>query len=177
MSDPLRRVRLHERGALSWDDALDEAVLLLRGAEGRIVTALSGSETVEQVWASSVFRRWLGVGGSSSRITRSTSRCALTAEPSTLKVSSDARPAAPAHDQQPPRPAPRPARPARRTRRGLGDKTTMPTTADGGAADSRPDPERLGERFEVDPEAATTANGVLVHTRLVKSNGEKVELD
>jgi len=34
-----------------------------------------------------------------------------------------------------------------------------------------------GERFEVDPEAATTANGVLVHTRLVKSNGEKVELD
>ena len=36
---------------LSWDDALDEAEQLLRGAEGRIVTALSGSETVEQAYA------------------------------------------------------------------------------------------------------------------------------
>ena len=32
---------------VTWDEALDEAERLLRGAEGRIVTALSGSETVE----------------------------------------------------------------------------------------------------------------------------------
>ena len=36
---------------ISWDDALDEAEKLLRGARGRIVTALSGSETVEQAYA------------------------------------------------------------------------------------------------------------------------------
>ena len=35
----------------TWDEALDEAEQLLRGAEGRIVTALSGSETVEQAYA------------------------------------------------------------------------------------------------------------------------------
>ena len=36
---------------VSWDDAIDEAERLLRGARGRIVTALSGSETVEQAYA------------------------------------------------------------------------------------------------------------------------------
>ncbi len=35
---------------LSWDDALDRAEGLLRGARGRIVTALSGSETLEQAY-------------------------------------------------------------------------------------------------------------------------------
>ncbi len=49
--DPLRRVRRRGLEELSWDDALDEAERLLREAQGRIVTALSGSETVEQAYA------------------------------------------------------------------------------------------------------------------------------
>jgi NADH-quinone oxidoreductase subunit G len=51
IADPLRRVRRRGLEELPWDDALDEAERLLRGAEGRIVTALSGSETVEQAYA------------------------------------------------------------------------------------------------------------------------------
>jgi NADH-quinone oxidoreductase subunit G len=51
ISDPLHRVRRRGFEELSWDDALDEAETLLRGANGRIVTALSGSETVEQAYA------------------------------------------------------------------------------------------------------------------------------
>jgi NADH-quinone oxidoreductase subunit G len=51
IADPLRRVRRRGFEELSWDDALDETERLLRGAEGRIVTALSGSETVEQAYA------------------------------------------------------------------------------------------------------------------------------
>jgi phospholipid transport system substrate-binding protein len=34
-----------------------------------------------------------------------------------------------------------------------------------------------GERFEVDPDPAANSNGVVVQTRLVKSNGEKVALN
>jgi phospholipid transport system substrate-binding protein len=34
-----------------------------------------------------------------------------------------------------------------------------------------------GERFEVDPDPAANSNGVVVQTRLVKSNGEKVTLN
>jgi len=51
IADPLRRVRLRGLEEISWDDALDEAERLLREAGGRIVTALSGSETVEQAYA------------------------------------------------------------------------------------------------------------------------------
>src|ERR1044072_320139 len=51
INDPLRRVRRRGFDVLSWDDALDEAERMLRGANGRIVTALSGSETVEQAYA------------------------------------------------------------------------------------------------------------------------------
>ena len=48
--EPLRRGR---RGLeeISWDEALDDAERLLRAAGPRIVTALSGSETVEQAYA------------------------------------------------------------------------------------------------------------------------------
>jgi NADH-quinone oxidoreductase subunit G len=49
--EPLRRVRRRGLEPATWDEALDEAEQLLRGAEGRIVTALSGSETVEQAYA------------------------------------------------------------------------------------------------------------------------------
>jgi len=51
IADPLRRIRRRGFEELSWDDALDAAEQLLRGAGGRIVTALSGSETVEQAYA------------------------------------------------------------------------------------------------------------------------------
>jgi NADH-quinone oxidoreductase subunit G len=49
--EPLRRIRRRGLEPSTWDEALDEAEQLLRGAEGRIVTALSGSETVEQAYA------------------------------------------------------------------------------------------------------------------------------
>jgi NADH-quinone oxidoreductase subunit G len=49
--DPLLRVRRRGFETASWERALDEAETLLRGAGGRIVTALSGSETVEQAYA------------------------------------------------------------------------------------------------------------------------------
>ena len=51
IADPLLRVRRRGFEELSWDDALEQAEKLLRAAEGRIVTALSGSETVEQAYA------------------------------------------------------------------------------------------------------------------------------
>jgi NADH-quinone oxidoreductase subunit G len=51
LRDPLLRVRRRGFEEVSWERALDEAETLLRGAEGRIVTALSGSETVEQTYA------------------------------------------------------------------------------------------------------------------------------
>ena len=51
IADPLRRVRQRGLEEVSWDDALDDAERLLRESEGRIVTALSGSETVEQAYA------------------------------------------------------------------------------------------------------------------------------
>ncbi|HSB39748.1 MAG TPA: 2Fe-2S iron-sulfur cluster-binding protein [Gaiellaceae bacterium] len=51
VADPLRRLRRRGLEELSWDDALDEAERLLGDARGRIVTALSGSETVEQAYA------------------------------------------------------------------------------------------------------------------------------
>src|SRR5688500_6537789 len=61
IADPLERVRRRGFDELSWDDALDRAEELLRGAGGRIVTALSGSETVEQAYAlGKLLRQGLG---------------------------------------------------------------------------------------------------------------------
>ena len=51
LADPLLRVRRRGLEEISWERALDEAERLLREASGRIVTALSGSETVEQAYA------------------------------------------------------------------------------------------------------------------------------
>ena len=51
ITDPLRRRRQSGLEEISWDDALDEAERLLRESGGRIVTVLSGSETVEQAYA------------------------------------------------------------------------------------------------------------------------------
>src|SRR5581483_989512 len=49
--DPIKRVRRRGFEPVSWDDALDEAERLLHAARGRVVVALSGSETVEQAYA------------------------------------------------------------------------------------------------------------------------------
>src|SRR4051812_5043086 len=59
--DPLRRVRRRGFETVSWDDALDEAEQMLRAAQGRVVTAFSGSETVEQAYALGKLLR-VGVG-------------------------------------------------------------------------------------------------------------------
>jgi NADH-quinone oxidoreductase subunit G len=64
LTDPLFRVRRRGLEEVSWDRALDEAERLLREAEGRIVTALSGSETVEHAYAlAKVLRRGLSSHG------------------------------------------------------------------------------------------------------------------
>jgi NADH-quinone oxidoreductase subunit G len=49
--DPGRRSGHRRYETLSWDDALDEAESMLRAAGSSIVTALSGSETVEEAYA------------------------------------------------------------------------------------------------------------------------------
>jgi NADH-quinone oxidoreductase subunit G len=51
LGEPLQRVRRHGLERVSWEQALDEAERLLRAARGRVVTVLSGSETVEQTYA------------------------------------------------------------------------------------------------------------------------------
>jgi len=64
LTDPLLRVRRRGFEEVSWDRALDEAERLLREAEGRIVTCLSGSETVEQAHAlAKLLRGGLGSHG------------------------------------------------------------------------------------------------------------------
>jgi NADH-quinone oxidoreductase subunit G len=61
LRDPILRVRRRGFEEVSWERALDEAERLLREANGRIVTALSGSETVEQAYAlGKLLRRGLG---------------------------------------------------------------------------------------------------------------------
>jgi NADH-quinone oxidoreductase subunit G len=72
IADPLRRVRRRGLEELSWDDALDEAERLLREAEGRIVTALSGSETVEQAYALGKLLR-VGLGAHTAVLPEETS--------------------------------------------------------------------------------------------------------
>ena len=47
LAEPLLRRHRIGLGQVSWEDALDAAEELLRNARGRVVTALSGSETVE----------------------------------------------------------------------------------------------------------------------------------
>jgi NADH-quinone oxidoreductase subunit G len=61
LHDPLLRVRRRGFEEISWERAIDEAERLLREADGRIVTALSGSETVEQAYAlAKLLRRGVG---------------------------------------------------------------------------------------------------------------------
>jgi NADH-quinone oxidoreductase subunit G len=51
LAQPLQRLRRHGLEEVSWEQAIDEAERLLRDARGRVVTVLSGSETVEQAYA------------------------------------------------------------------------------------------------------------------------------
>ena len=51
LGEPLQRIRVRGLEPVSWEQALDEAERLLRHARGRVVTVLSGSETVEQAYA------------------------------------------------------------------------------------------------------------------------------
>jgi NADH-quinone oxidoreductase subunit G len=51
LARPLQRVRRHGLEQVPWEQAIDEAERLLREARGRVVTVLSGSETVEQAFA------------------------------------------------------------------------------------------------------------------------------
>jgi NADH-quinone oxidoreductase subunit G len=61
LRDPLLRVRRRGFEEVSWERALDEAERLLRAAGDRVVTALSGSETVEHAYAlARLLRRGLG---------------------------------------------------------------------------------------------------------------------
>src|SRR5581483_7498770 len=59
--DPLRKVGLRRFEELAWDDALDEVERLARAARGRVLLALSGSETVEIASSlAALVRRGLG---------------------------------------------------------------------------------------------------------------------
>src|SRR5882757_4324494 len=49
--DPIHRVRRRGFEPVSWDAAIDVAEQLLKAAHGRVVVALSGSETVEEAYA------------------------------------------------------------------------------------------------------------------------------
>jgi len=51
LAEPLRRVRRSGLAPVSWEQAIDEAEQLLRAARGRVLTVLSGSETVEEAYA------------------------------------------------------------------------------------------------------------------------------
>ncbi len=69
--EPLSR-GAHGLELLSWDAALDEAERLLRAATGHVVTALSGTETIEQAYALGRLLRG-GLGAHSAVLPESTS--------------------------------------------------------------------------------------------------------
>ena len=71
ITEPLVRGQLGLE-PVSWDAALDQAERLLRGAGTRIVTALSGSETIEQAYALARLLRG-GLGAHAAVLPESTS--------------------------------------------------------------------------------------------------------
>jgi NADH-quinone oxidoreductase subunit G len=72
ITDPLVRVRRRGYEELSWDDALDRAAEMLRRADGKIVTALSGSETVELAYGLGKLMR-TGLGADTAMLPEETS--------------------------------------------------------------------------------------------------------
>jgi NADH-quinone oxidoreductase subunit G len=71
--DPMRRSGPRRLVPIGWEEALDDAEALLRGAESRIVTALSGSESVEIAFALGKLLR-VGLGADSAVLPEETSR-------------------------------------------------------------------------------------------------------
>jgi len=71
LSEPLARGD-QGFGPVSWDEALDRAETMLRDARGRIVTALSGSETTEQAYGLARLLR-VGLGSHAAVLPESTS--------------------------------------------------------------------------------------------------------
>ncbi len=64
IEDPLRRAGARRFEPLGWNEALDEAERMLRAAGNAIVTALSGSETIEQAYGlGKLLRRGLEAHG------------------------------------------------------------------------------------------------------------------
>jgi NADH-quinone oxidoreductase subunit G len=72
IAEPLLRTRRRGFSPVAWDEALDEAERLIRGAGGRIVTALSGSETLEEAYALGRLLR-AGAGAHSAVLPEATS--------------------------------------------------------------------------------------------------------
>ena len=61
IAEPLAKAGPRRLEPLSWDDAIDRAEELLRNAGANVVTALSGTETIEQAYAlGKLLRRGLG---------------------------------------------------------------------------------------------------------------------
>jgi NADH-quinone oxidoreductase subunit G len=75
VEDRIREPLVRDAGGLapaSWDDALDAVERLLRAAAGHVVTALSGSETIEQAYALGRLLR-AGAGAHTAVLPESTS--------------------------------------------------------------------------------------------------------
>ena len=89
IADPLRRTGARRFEELPWEAALDEAEAMLRKAEGRIVTALSGSETVEMAFALGKLLR-AGVGAHSALLPETVST-ALDAHRAPLSTIAEAK--------------------------------------------------------------------------------------
>ncbi len=71
--DPLKRSGPRRLVPIGWEEALDEAEAMLRAADGRVVTALSGSETVELAYGMGKLLRG-GLGAHSAVLPEETSR-------------------------------------------------------------------------------------------------------
>jgi NADH-quinone oxidoreductase subunit G len=166
--------RVHEplvRGSLGlepvgWDAALDRAEELLRGAGGRIVTALSGSETSEIAYGLGVLLR-RGLGAHSAVLDESTS-ASLDAFRAPLSTVGDAELVVVVGDEEVVDRAPIVDLWLRKARRGgaeivtVGARGTVPTPI-GGAADAlhgllSPDSE-LGSRLRSSERAVLVWSG------------------
>src|SRR5215208_6828964 len=89
ITDPLRRVRRRGFGVVAWDDALAEAERMLRAAGEDVVTALSGSETVEQAYALAKLLR-VGLGAHQAMVSEPESARSLDGFRAPLSAIADA---------------------------------------------------------------------------------------
>src|SRR5215208_1426536 len=87
--DPLLRSRRRGFTAVSWDEALAEAERMLRAAGEDVVTALSGSETVEQAYALAKLLR-VGLGAHQAMVSEPESARSLDGFRAPLSAIADA---------------------------------------------------------------------------------------